>query len=135
MATLAPWSRATAIVRAKCRGKSIMGCSRPSASAVARLFWLVALMSLCGCAAEQPLPSGEPGMYHDLAEAGAEVDAPAAASMLSGYRANNGLGAVTIDPELMRLADAQARAMAARDKLDHNVIRAFPDRLKAGGYV
>jgi uncharacterized protein YkwD len=54
--------------------------------------------------------------------------------MLSGYRANNGLAAVAIDPDLMRLAAAQARAMAARDKLDHNVIRAFPERLKAGGY-
>jgi len=73
-------------------------------------------------------------MYRDLAAAGAELDASAAASMLSGYRANNGLVAVAIDPDLMRLADAQARAMAAQDKLDHNVIRGFPERLKAGGY-
>jgi uncharacterized protein YkwD len=73
-------------------------------------------------------------MYRDMAAGGAELDAPTAASMLSGYRANNGLGSVTIDPDLMRLADAQARAMAAHDKLDHNVIRAFPERLKAGGY-
>jgi uncharacterized protein YkwD len=73
-------------------------------------------------------------MYRDMASAGAELDAATAASMLSGYRANNGLAAVTIDPDLMRLADAQARAMAARDKLDHNVIRAFPERLKADGF-
>ncbi len=73
-------------------------------------------------------------MYRSMAAADAELDAPAAASMLSGYRANNGLGAVTIDPELMKLADAQARAMASRDKLDHNVIRDFGERLKASGY-
>ena len=30
--------------------------------------------------------------------------------------------------------EAQARAMAGRDKLDHNVIRAFPERLLASGY-
>jgi uncharacterized protein YkwD len=73
-------------------------------------------------------------MYVSMAAADAELDAPAAASMLSGYRANNGLPAVTIDPELMKLADAQARAMAARDKLDHNVIRDFGERLQVAGY-
>jgi uncharacterized protein YkwD len=111
-----------------------MSCNQPFVGAAARLFSLLAPALLCACASEQPLPSGEPGMYRDLAAAGAELDAPAAASMLSGYRANNGLGAVTIDPDLMRLADAQARAMAGRDKVDHNVIRALPERLKAGGY-
>jgi uncharacterized protein YkwD len=111
-----------------------MSCSQPSATGIAGLISLFALALLCACASEQPPPSGEPSMYRDMAAGGAELDATAAASMLSGYRGNNGLTAVTIDPELMRLADAQARAMAARDKLDHNVIRAFPERLKAGGY-
>jgi uncharacterized protein YkwD len=73
-------------------------------------------------------------MYVSMAAAEAELDAPAAASMISGYRANNGLSAVSIDPELMKLADAQARAMAAKDKLDHNVIRDFGERLKVAGY-
>ena len=41
--------------------------------------------------------------------------------MISGYRANNGLGAVTLDPELMQLAEEHSRNMAARDKLDHDV--------------
>ena len=35
--------------------------------------------------------------------------------MISGYRANNSLPAVTVDAELMKLAEAQARAMASRD--------------------
>src|SRR5262245_22881493 len=41
--------------------------------------------------------------------------------MIAGYRANNGLGAVTIDRELMRLAEEHSRNMAAADKVDHNV--------------
>jgi uncharacterized protein YkwD len=92
-------------------------------------------LALGGCAADQAPPSGEPTMYASMAMAGAELDAGAAASMITGYRANNGLTAVTIDPELMKLADAQARAMASHDKLDHNVIRDFGDRLKSAGYT
>jgi uncharacterized protein YkwD len=41
---------------------------------------------------------------------------------------------VALDPALMRLAVEQARAMAQRDKLDHNAARAFPQRLKEGRY-
>ena len=61
-------------------------------------------------------------MYLDMAQPGATLDTvAAAASMISEYRRNNGLGTVMLDPELTRLADAQSRAMVARDKLDHNV--------------
>jgi uncharacterized protein YkwD len=95
----------------------------------------LALAGLAGCAADRPPPTGEPSMYASMATAEAALDAPAAAAMISGYRANNGLTAVTIDPELMKLADAQARAMAAHDKLDHNVIRDFGERLKSAGYT
>jgi uncharacterized protein YkwD len=52
--------------------------------------------------------------------------------MISGYRTNNGLTAVTVDPALMKMAEAQAQAMASRDKLDHDVLRTFHDRLKQG---
>ena len=94
----------------------------------------LALAGLGGCAADRPPPAAEPGMYASMATAEAALDTGAAASMISGYRANNGLIAVTIDPELMKLADAQARAMAAHDKMDHNVIRDFGERLKVAGY-
>jgi uncharacterized protein YkwD len=89
---------------------------------------------LGGCAADRPPPTGEPTMYVSMAAPDAELDAAAAASMLSGYRANNGLTAVTVDPALMQLADQQARAMASHDKLDHNVIRDFGERLEVAGY-
>ena len=68
-------------------------------------------------------------MYVSMASAEATLDAGTAATMISGYRANNGLGDVSIDPELMQLAQAQARAMAANNKLDHNVVRDFGSRI------
>ena len=34
----------------------------------------------------------------------------------------------------MKMAQMQAQAMASRDKLDHNVIRGFNERLNAQGY-
>ena len=100
----------------------------------ARLAAIAALTLVGACAGDRDPPSGEPSFYRSLAVTGAELDAASAASMISGYRANNGLTAVAIDPELMRLADAQARAMASRDKLDHNVTRDFNARLKGAGY-
>lgn len=97
---------------------------------LARLLALITLVSLCACAADRPpAAAGEPSMYASMAGPDAALDAAAAASMISGYRANNGLGAVSLDPELMKLAEAQARAMAAADKLDHSVVRDFGDRI------
>jgi uncharacterized protein YkwD len=92
-----------------------------------------ALAWLGGCA-DTYVPKGEPSFYRNLAQAGAELDAAAAASMISGYRANNGLPAVALDPELMRLAQVQAEIMAKRDKLDHGAGKPFVQRLKASGY-
>jgi uncharacterized protein YkwD len=94
---------------------------------------LVAFAVLGGCA-DSYVPKTEPSFYRNLARPGAELDAAAAASMISGYRANNGLPAVALDPELMRLARAQADVMARRDKLDHGAGKPFVQRLKASGY-
>jgi uncharacterized protein YkwD len=94
---------------------------------------LLALAVLSGCAGEYG-PKEEPSFYRNLAQPGAQLDAAAAASMISGYRTNNGLPAVTLDPELTRLAEAQAAVMAKRDRLDHNTGKPFVLRLKASGY-
>jgi uncharacterized protein YkwD len=101
---------------------------------VARLGAAAALALVSGCITDVDPPAGQPSFYRSLADGGAQLDPAAAASMISGYRSNNGLNGVSIDPELMKLAEAQARAMASRDKLDHNVIRDFPDRLRGHGY-
>jgi len=90
--------------------------------------------ALAGCAgAEVPL-KGEPSFYRTMAQPGAQLDSAAAASIISGYRANNGLPAVAIDAELTRLAAAQAAVMAQRDRLDHSAGKPFVARLKASGY-
>ena len=92
---------------------------------------LVTLL-LAGCASEAPVET--PAMYVNMAEPGAKLDAIAAASMISQYRQNNGLGAVAVDPDLMKLAEAQSQAMASRNKLDHDVKAPLAQRLNAFGY-
>jgi uncharacterized protein YkwD len=95
---------------------------------------LIACIFLAGCTGDRDLGAEQPSFYRSMAEAGAQLDATTAASMISGYRANNSLPPVSVDPELMKMAQAQAQAMASRDKLDHNVLRSFTDRLNAQGY-
>jgi len=73
-------------------------------------------------------------MYVDIATSGAHLDAVAAASMISQYRQNNGLGAVTVDPDLMALAEAQSNVMAEKNKLDHDVRAPLAKRLSTAGY-
>ena len=97
------------------------------------LLLVLALGALTGCTADI-VPKAEPSFYRNLAQPGAQLDTAAAASMISGYRTNNGLPAVKLDPELTRVAEAQAAIMAKRDKLDHNAGKPFVVRLKAAGY-
>jgi uncharacterized protein YkwD len=93
---------------------------------------LLLTLVLGACAAEAPVET--PAMYVNMAEPGARLDASAAASMISQYRSNNGLGGVVVDPELTRLAEVQAQAMAAKNKLDHDVKAPLAQRLNASGY-
>ncbi|MBI3704927.1 MAG: CAP domain-containing protein [Rhizobiales bacterium] len=95
---------------------------------------ILAMLLLAACTGDNTAPKAEPSFYRSLAQPGAMLDYAAAASMISGYRANNGLGAVTLDPELTRLAAAQAAGMAQRDKLDHAAGKPFVVRLRASGY-
>src|SRR5665213_191097 len=101
---------------------------RLSASLVA------AALVLAACAGDNYVPKEEPSFYRNLAAPGAQLDEAAAVSMISGYRANNGLPAVTLDPDLTKMAQGQAEIMAKRDKLDHAAGKPFVVRLKAAGY-
>ena len=103
-------------------------------NSVRSLFVILVLGLLAACTGDNSAPKAEPRFYRNLAQPGAQLDAAAAASMISGYRANNNLPAVTLDPELTRFAEAQATVMAKRDKLDHNAGKPFVARLKASGY-
>jgi len=95
---------------------------------------LAGVFLLSGCASDRDIPAEQPAFYLSMAHGGAKVDAAVAASMISGYRHNNGLGAVEVDPVLMQVAEAQAMAMATRNKLDHNVVGTLGQRIKTSGY-
>jgi uncharacterized protein YkwD len=92
----------------------------------------IGLLALGGCAAEAPIE--QPSMYLSMANGGAKLDPQAAASIISLYRQNNGLGGVTVDPALMDLAEQQSQAMASRNKLDHDVKAPLARRLGSSGY-
>jgi len=93
---------------------------------------IIGLLLLAGCAADK-IPD-QPAMYVDMAQPGATLDPVAAAIMISQYRQNNGLGAVVVDPDLIKLADQQSQAMAARNKMDHDVKGPLAKRIGASGY-
>jgi uncharacterized protein YkwD len=92
-------------------------------------------LTLAGCSiTDSDPPGGEPSFYQSLAQANAPFDANAARAMISGYRTNNGLPPLALDPKLMRIAQDHSRTMAAHNQMDHNLGRSFPERLRHGGY-
>src|SRR3954447_16975745 len=93
---------------------------------------IFALLMLAGCMSDsQP---EQPTMYLSMANGGAKLDPVAAASMISMYRQNNGLGAVVVDPDLMNPAEQQSKVRESRNKLDHDVKGPLAKRLNASGY-
>jgi uncharacterized protein YkwD len=87
---------------------------------------------MAGC--DDYKPPKQPSFYDSLATADAKVDAKAAASMISGYRRNNGLSVVALDEKLMRMAEDQARAMASKNRFTHDAIAPFAQRIKKSGF-
>ena len=55
------------------------------------------------------------------------------AELISNFRVSQGLGRVTMDPTLNRIAQEQATAMAARDLLDHGAAGSFSSRVASAG--
>jgi uncharacterized protein YkwD len=109
--------------------QSILGEFRIMRAAVA----IIGLLALSGCIGDVSTID-QPSMYISMADAGARLDSQAAASMISLYRQNNGLGVVAVDPELMKLAESQSQVMASHNKLDHDVKAPLARRLNASGY-
>ena len=58
----------------------------------------------------------------------------AARSIISGYRADNGLGAIVVDPELTPLATDRLEPWPARDKMDSDAVHPFQERIQKSGY-
>jgi len=53
--------------------------------------------------------------------------------MISDFRKQHGEGRVTLDATLTRISHDQAAAMAAKDKLDHDVLGQFNKRVSPAG--
>jgi uncharacterized protein YkwD len=99
-----------------------------------RLLGAVAAAALLGaCAAVEETPA-EPTFYASMARPEAKLDARAAASMISGYRHNHGLGAVQLDPQLMRAAERQSEAMARNNRFEHDAGGNFRSRINESGF-
>ena len=96
---------------------------------------IVGFLLLGGCAAtDVATVPDQPTMYLSMANGGAKLDPVAAASMISLYRSNNGLGPVMVDPALMALAEDQSTSMAKKNKMDHDVKAPLAKRLNSSGY-
>jgi len=90
---------------------------------------------LAGCLSAKYSVPDKPGFYQNLSAPGSEVDPAEAASMISGYRRNNGLGPLTVDPALNRIAKQHSLAMARATKVGHDVgDGALDARARGEGY-
>jgi len=93
----------------------------------------LASLALAACQSETRTQRSQgPSFYASMANAGAVVDAQMARDMISAYRRNNGLGPLTLDPDLQAAAQAEAEAMAAADR--PSSADAFKSRLGSAGF-
>ncbi len=60
-------------------------------------------------------------------------DAAAAARIINAYRASRGLGALRVDPKLNAAASSHARAMAAMNRLSHDLGESYATRMQRQG--
>lgn len=88
-----------------------------------------------GCARDAvPDAGGLPSMYLPLTTGSSSVDTAAARDMISAYRRNNGVPPLAVDPDLQRLAETEAAAMAAADRPSRSqTVRAAVSRLGYDG--
>jgi uncharacterized protein YkwD len=91
-------------------------------------FCLLAALALAGCATESSLTS-----QHAVL-ATSTSDAAAAASLISAYRVSQGLSPVTVDSQLNKAAEHQARVVAAAGKLSHGNFANRMDQYGIAGY-
>src|SRR6476469_5824452 len=91
---------------------------------------LAAAALLGGCASQAPTGAALPSIYLPLANNSAHIDVDAARDMISSYRRNRGAPPLAVDPELQRLAEAEAAAMALADRPSRaQTVKAAVERL------
>lgn len=76
----------------------------------------LAAAQLNACARPESVNDALPSLYWPMTAQGAQVDANTARDMISAYRARSGLAPLTVDPELQKLAEAEAASMASADR-------------------
>ena len=88
-------------------------------------------LGLTACPLDQGELTKQPCIYVNVAATSAEVNVQAAAAMISRFRRENGLGPVTVDSELTRVAQAHSRTMANLNMMGHDVGTSFHERRRA----
>lgn len=96
------------------------------------------VLSVLGCGPKDvmvPIPQ-TPAYVGDVSAAKARIDAAAAEKLINDYRTRNGLSRVKVEPRLMKAAQTQADAMAAQDRMSHDLpgLGGLKTRLLAGSY-
>ncbi|MGH6818394.1 MAG: CAP domain-containing protein [Methylovirgula sp.] len=99
----------------------------------ALVFAIGLLLAACAPKVPPPLPAAPPTAVNARERAASQVhvDPAAAAVMISQYREAHALSAVTRDPTLQKLAEAQADAMAAHNVLSHTIAGTLTARFDA----
>lgn len=98
---------------------------RPASAAL--LLALTLPLALAGC-------GGSPVLEASLPTVPVILDEGAAAEAISRYRAQHGLGPVTIDSRLIRAASFQAGANARAGRLSHEAAGSFDSRMAGAGF-
>ncbi|GGD09416.1 hypothetical protein GCM10011335_10370 [Aureimonas glaciei] len=62
-------------------------------------------------------------------------DRQEALASVNAFRSEHGLQPLALNARLTQVAEAQSVAMAARDRMDHNVAGALPARMRQAGYA
>jgi uncharacterized protein YkwD len=89
---------------------------------------------LAACTTPTPsVPPQRQAIYASVAEPGAEVEAGALRDLINGYRRNNGLPRLELDPTLMAEAKRQSQAMAAAGDVGRGARTDLRQRLAAAG--
>jgi len=101
---------------------------RPEAAVLSRRAALALPLWLAACATEFAPPPVSQARLDAV-----RLDAAEAVGWLNAYRARAGLPPVRLDAQLTALAQEQADAMAAADKVSHDVKGGFASRLAAAG--
>ena len=92
-------------------------------------FCALIALGLAGCASESALTPTSKVLSSST------NDAAAAASLISAYRVSRGLSPVTVDPELNKAAEYQARVVAAAGQLSHGNFASRMDKFGVMGYA